>query len=587
MQKNISILCLLILLIFLSCRDQSSDTIQTVTPTASPSITSSSTPHSSPEPNPTTTPVYSDDLSFLNDSGNLTLEIEIQTTPIPLDFAPATSIYIDQASGDDQSGTGSQEAPFQSIKQGLAAAGANTRLIIREGTYQERIEIKSAGQTENPLIIQAFPGESVSISAPDNSSHTVLSITDCSWLHILGINFTGAGNDIAGITDSPVIYINSSQKTMEHLYLKGCTASQGGVGLSLYAKKQISGIQIEDSRFFDNKRDGLTTYANTVGMISNIIVRNCQFYNNSGDSNYTKSHSGSGIIFGQVNKGLIEYCTAYANGAECVTVGGPVGIWAWDSENVVIQYCQAYENRTNSAADGGGFDLDGGCRNSMIQYCYSHNNDGAGYLIAEYGGARSLENCVFRYNISVNDGRKNRYGSLLFWSEGIISQIFIYNNIFYNKISSTVRFLNYQGMSGIYLWNNIFYSDEGESFITGNFSTDNALFQNNIYYTPVNLSFWSGYGNLRDWREATGQEVIDNSKAGFYADPLLPNPGFDDTIDTHNLSELAAHYKPLPASPVIDRGYLFWSEQSKLGYPDFSGEKVSEGLRLDIGAFEQ
>lgn len=46
------------------------------------------------------------------------------------------------------------------------------------------------------------------------------------------------------------------------------------------------------------------------------------------------------------------------------------------------------------AAHSGGFDLDRGVTNSVMQYNCSYDNDGAGYLIYQYEGARPLGNNV-------------------------------------------------------------------------------------------------------------------------------------------------------------------------------------------------
>jgi len=69
----------------------------------------------------------------------------------------------------------------------------------------------------------------------------------------------------------------------------------------------------------------------------------------------------------------------YDNGIENTWIrGGGVGIWAWDSNDIVIQHNIAHHNRTGSY-DGGGFDLDGGVSNSIMHYNLSYENDGSGY----------------------------------------------------------------------------------------------------------------------------------------------------------------------------------------------------------------
>ena len=112
---------------------------------------------------------------------------------------------------------------------------------------------------------------------------------------------------------------------------------------------------------------------------------------------------------------LIEYCEAYENGSNnrC-TAGGPVGIWVWMCKNATIQYCSSHDNYAGLTKDGGGFDIDGGASNCILQYNYSYNNEGAGYLLAEFETWFPFTHNIIRFNISINDGRKNGYGGSLF-----------------------------------------------------------------------------------------------------------------------------------------------------------------------------
>ena len=74
---------------------------------------------------------------------------------------------------------------------------------------------------------------------------------------------------------------------------------------------------------------------------------------------------------------------------------GPVGIWADEASNVTIQYCISHPiNTAKGAKDGGGFDFDGGITNSIIQYCLSYENQGAGYGLFQYAGASPWHNNV-------------------------------------------------------------------------------------------------------------------------------------------------------------------------------------------------
>ena len=77
---------------------------------------------------------------------------------------------------------------------------------------------------------------------------------------------------------------------------------------------------------------------------------------------------------------------------------------------------ESYRNRTIEV-DGDGFDFDGGATNSVMQYNYSHDNDGAGLLFAQYPSApQRMENPTIRHNISENDCSKLDYGAIHVWN---------------------------------------------------------------------------------------------------------------------------------------------------------------------------
>ena len=119
---------------------------------------------------------------------------------------------------------------------------------------------------------------------------------------------------------------------------------------------------------------------------------------------------------------------------------GPVGIWAFEADSVVIQHCLSYRNKTSAGgADGGGFDLDGGVTHSIVQYCLSYENQGAGYCIFQYLYASPWHDNIFRYNISENDGAvSDAHGGVYIWNSAKIADQF-YNGRFYNNTIYNIK----------------------------------------------------------------------------------------------------------------------------------------------------
>ena len=185
----------------------------------------------------------------------------------------------------------------------------------------------------------------------------------------------------------------------------------------------------------DNLRGGMEVAGRlpwdaTVYAHADVLVSHCQAFDNTGDPTYLKNHSGSGMVLYEVDGGVMEYCTAWNNGGLCRSSGGGVGLWTCASRRVVIQHCESFGNRT-SGADGGGFDIDGGSLDCVLQYNYSHDNDGPGLMVYTYPYASFADRgSVVRFNISENDSRKSRdYAGLWVRADGReMTGVEIYNN---------------------------------------------------------------------------------------------------------------------------------------------------------------
>jgi hypothetical protein len=341
-----------------------------------------------------------------------------------------------------------------------------------------------------------------------------------------------------------------------------------------FAGIHISGTTIWDKENYDN---------------NNIYIAYCTAENNPGDPTVLANHSGNGILASSVKGGKIEYCEAFNNGWDMPWHGnGPVGIWIWDCTDFVIQHCISHDNKTAAgAADGGGFDLDGGVSESVIQYCLSYNNQGAGIGLFEFGAGKVWENNIIRYNISQNDGT-NGTASVNIWkgdAGGTIRNCEIYNNTFYNSEGANLSFLN--NWSGFNFRNNIFiYS--GSILVRGQKVKD-ELFSHNLYWNLKDQNTFLGHQDLEAWARATGKEMSEGNFTGIYADPLLQNPGGIQLTDPTQLSrENLAGYVPAAGSPVIDAGLVInipTAVHDKAD-KDISATSVPQGNSYDIGALE-
>lgn len=251
-----------------------------------------------------------------------------------------------------------------------------------------------------------------------------------------------------------------------------------------------------------------------------VTIRDSRAIGNAGDFKNLTNHSGNGILVGGVDQALIEYCEAAGNGAEMPRKGnGPVGIWAWNADRVTIQYCISHDN-LSPGDDGGGFDLDGGVTNSVLQYNLSYGNAGAGYLLCQFSGGGVWKDNVVRYNVSYQDGRKNfQAGIGIFDGGGNFSNAQVYNNTIVNAkdgVNAT------HAMPGLTFTNNIFLV-EGDA---AHGEVEDALFVRNLVWRSkartldhLEAHVKPGGQDLHDSRHINPRVILPRSAAELPRDP--------------------------------------------------------------------
>ena len=77
-----------------------------------------------------------------------------------------TTHYVSNSVGDDNTGDGSIDYPFETIGKAISEIGAGDRVIIRGGVYHEQISIDnftSPNSNPSPTLIKSFDGETVII----------------------------------------------------------------------------------------------------------------------------------------------------------------------------------------------------------------------------------------------------------------------------------------------------------------------------------------------------------------------------------------------------------------------------------------
>jgi hypothetical protein len=489
----------------------------------------------------------------------------------------AATYYVDPSAL--VNGNGSEFSPWNNLDSVNDATFASESTIVLAAGKTIAGTLSLGADDVGPVTVTSDPANRATLRAADGDGISVLNAAGVTVSNLVVVGkpsaAVGGGSAQPAASFNGIEFENTLGSDGSSVRLSGVTVdnvevygfgrygiSVGGSGAA--AKSGFAGVSITNAKVHDNTLGGIETHGNFSGTATayanaDVTVAYCVVYNNTGYAN-SPNHSGDGIVLSDVDGVTIEYNEAYANGAKNTHVGGPVGIWVWDVNDALLQYNESHHNRTNSTADGGGFDFDGGVTNSVMQYNYSHDNDGAGYGIYQFGGARPFYNNHVRHNLSIDDGRKNSYGAIDFWNgngtSGIVDT-YVYNNTVYvspsvktepvtttNKKGQTttttvttqvgdpraLRFIS--GTVNVHLYNNIFKTTGGVPLAQIDARQTNLRMNGNDWHASTSFSikvFAKVYTTFGAYQSATGYDAN-----GLNVDPGLKVPSVNPIVGVNN-----------------------------------------------------
>lgn len=529
----------------------------------------------------------------------------------------ATEFYFDSKKGDNTT-AGTKEFPWKSLDkiQQITIAPGDKIYLHGNQTFIGNIvlDASNAGDPQKPVVIKSYSRGRAILYAGDG---TGILVQNAGGVIIKNLEITGSGRDKN--IGSGIRFENSREDLSRLPFVRIKDVKCSGFGgkqvyerndkLLFYAygegifvggrpwllqKCGYTDVIIEDCETSDNENCGIMItgpwdpasqdYAN-----SNISILRCQSHHNSGDPDFLRSHSGSGILMEYTDGGLIDGCLAWENGNLCnTTSSGPCGIWAAASKKIILQNCESWNNRTGKV-DGDGFDFDGGVSDSIIQYNYAHNNDGAGILLYSYDGAPyQFAHNTCRFNICMNNGRKNDYGELSIGSfGGLWENMDIYHNTLIStrlfEKNSVLHLMKNSQTRNVRILNNILISGDQVPLING-VDQEGLLIAGN--------SYWSSHGEfqicfnekdftaLSEFRSVTKQERFQDKDTGFYGDPMIELPEKAPTIGNPRhltkISEFRLKSNSIPTNNILDlhkEPFCF-----DLGKRNFFGDTASPSI---------
>lgn len=462
--------------------------------------------------------------------------------------------YYLGVSGNDR-GKGTREDPWKSIprlNRAVLKAG-DTVFFQSGGIFPGSIQLgpQTGGTAVMPVVITSDGSRHAVIHA---GSGTGILLDKCQYVTLCNLDFLGAGRK-KGNTHEGVTIRQCGNIHAEHLDITGFQKA----GLMIYASTDITVSHISAH---ENGSAGIAVEGDFSSKKTsrNIRILDCRTEDNPGDPTNLTNHSGNGIVAGHCTGLLVDRCTATNNGWDMPRIGnGPVGIWCYEADSVLIQHCLAYRNKTSpGAADGGGFDLDGGVTNSIIQYCFSYGNQGSGYCIFQYWGASPWHHNIIRYNISEDDGTvSDSQAGLYIWNSSDDEKQFydceVYGNIVYNTKVAAISFSDKSENKEFRFSNNIFVGKD--SLIRGEDKIGQCIFQYNDWWSMDSRFNIGGFRDLKAWAMKTGKEQEEGKVVGQNIDPHFKNPGKAALTSASQLRSFTGYdlpaNAPLRATPVF------------------------------------
>lgn len=486
--------------------------------------------------------------------------------------APAADYHV-AADGDDKN-PGTEAKPWKTLdKVNAAKPGPGDKVLLRGGdVFAGTLNVEGDEKSgKGELQVSSYGTGRARIDSGNQPAVEVRNLGGVKVTNLIACGGGRASNKTAGVAFHCTL---PKAARLAAITIEGVEAfGYGEAGISIGADAPdgtacgFDGVTISDCLVHDNGRYGLVLYGalpepadpEAKHHFKDVRLKGCVAHSNPGDPTYTTNHSGNGILLGSTDGGVIEKCVAYRNGGlNASKGGGPVGIWAYASKKVTIRHCAACENRSGNGMDGGGFDLDGGCQDCVIEHCFSANNDGAGYLLYQYDTAPFVwKNNAVRYCVSENDGRAGSYGGVVIGGE--LSGCDVYHcTVFVGPGKragdpACVRFVDDgAARSGVRLFNNALAGTKGHAVVAGPVP-EKTLFLGNAYWCDDGKPKLGDATGLEGWRKA-GFETLDGKPVGVEVDPKFESAGGGECVQTVKEMQLLTGYKLKADSPLRKAG---------------------------------
>ena len=484
--------------------------------------------------------------------------------------ALAAVYYVDSDAGDDTRDGLSEASPWRSLERVNATTFApGDSLLLKAGcSWAGQLWPKGSGEEGRPIVLDSYgDGPKPTLHAEGRHFEALRLYNQHHW-EISNLEITNHGPE-GPAPRAGVRVLGENAGPLSHIHLRGIEVSDvnghntdgrdggkcnAGILFDVIgreARTAFHDVLIEGCSIRRVDRGAIKTWTNWSrhspagwAPYTQLVIR----------GNRLDDIGGDGIVACMADAPLIEHNVA----SRCNMRSGlhNVAIWVWECDDAVIQFNEAFDTKTTK--DGQAFDIDGMCRRTIVQYNYSHDNEGGFILLCESGDPdprRFNDGSIVRYNISQNDGAR------IFQVGGKVTNAEIYNNVIFvdrGRGDPLMIWHNKDGLwpDNIHYTNNIFVNHGTGGFDLGR-STNNS-FDSNVFH-----------GHHDPTEPDDSHKLTD--------DPGLLAPGTGGTgLNTVDGYRLRAD------SPCVDSGLTIPDN----GGRDFWGNPVPSGEATDRGAHE-
>ncbi|MFF3395924.1 right-handed parallel beta-helix repeat-containing protein [Streptomyces sp. NPDC002669] len=439
-----------------------------------------------------------------------------QAAPAPhRDRAVGTTYYVDAASGNDDASGRNEAAAWKSLaRASQLTLGPGDRLLFRAGQrWKGRLDVRGAGAVGNPAFIGSYGSGAKPLIEGGGTTDVAVRLDNVHDLTLDGLevtNWSDSTTPRSGVNLFAKDAGKLSNITLRNLNIHdvdgpgGSTVSSAGLLISIRGNRTptyfdnlvVEKNEVSKVRSYGiinwstwSRRNGMTSlYPVETGIPDSEVVTWTPSTNVRIRDNYVHDVTAGGITPMHTRGAVVEGNRVHRAATGRLNLkGGNVGIWWQGNDDLLVQRNEVSGTGFNGpGTDGHGFDADADNNRSVVQYNYSHDNDGGFFITVSFKGAPTKDTVV-RYNLSKDDGYEvfslstetsgtDIHNNTVCASGRVVTVHPPYTGAGDYPLGRIVHI--YNNASGIEIRNNIFYNRTTAGYDTAN----NTVYDSNLYW---------------------------------------------------------------------------------------------------------